>query len=44
MRRTTYDRLREKGLRYEAEALDASEAWLRGMAQFIQRIAGDRPN
>ena len=44
MRRTTYDRLRQKGLRYEVEALAASDAWLRGMAQLIQRIAGDRSN
>ncbi len=44
MRRTTYDRLREKGLRYEAEALDASNAWLRGMARLLQGIAGGRPN
>ncbi len=44
MRRTTYDRLREKGLRYEAEALDASDAWLSGVARLLQGIAGDRPN
>ena len=44
MRRTTYDRLREKGLRYEAKALDASKAWLRGMARLLQHMVGDRPN